>query len=294
LPVVLSLVYIGAFEGGRQWGDLYALLCFGFIGWAMKHCQWPRPPLVLGFILGKIIERYMFISIQRYGIEWMLRPVVIAMFALALAGLLQSFLGDVRTHGGARQMLAGFGVPRFEPGNLLPAGLICVIAMMLLASSDWDIEARIIPTIVGGGGMLFCALTLANDVFRKPADTAGAALPVWEQRAGAGGEQKVHMDIASHIGHLPIGVKLSRGALFFGWMTAFVASMATIGLIVTVPIFIVAHMRLEGRERWSLTLPMAGGMTLFICALFDRLLAIPWPPTLFGAALPAFKAIPGA
>ena len=29
MPVVLSLVFIGAFEGGRQWGDLYALLCFG-------------------------------------------------------------------------------------------------------------------------------------------------------------------------------------------------------------------------------------------------------------------------
>ena len=46
------------------------------------------------------------------------------------------------------------------------------------------------------------------------------------------------------------------------------------------PIFIVAYMRLEGRERWSLTLPMAAAMTLFIYALFDRLLAIPWPPTL--------------
>ena len=37
------------------------------LGWAMKHFKWPRPPLVLGFILGGILERYMFISIQRYG-----------------------------------------------------------------------------------------------------------------------------------------------------------------------------------------------------------------------------------
>ena len=76
-------------------------------------------------------------------------------------------------------------------------------------------------------------------------------------------------------------------------MAAFLAAMATIGLIATVPVFIIAYMRLEGRERWSLTLSMATGTTLFVYALFDRLLAIPWPQTLLGAALPALKAIPG-
>jgi len=298
MPIVLSLVFIGAFEGGRQWGDLYALLCFGVVGWVMKHCQWPRPPLVLGFILGKVIERFLFISIQRYGIDWMLHPVVIVMFALALAGLLRSCLGDVRAHGGARQMLAGFGAPRLAPGNLLPAALACIVVAMLLASQDWGIEAQIIPVIVGSGAALFCALTLANDVFREPTDaaSAGAADEVpteLAQRAAATSGQKIHMDIGSHIGHLPIRVIVSRGALFFGWMAAFLASMAVIGLIATVPVFIIAYMRLEGRERWPLTLSMATGTTLFVYALFDRLLAIPWPQTLLGAALPALKAIPG-
>src|SRR6516164_6968933 len=100
MPAVLSLVYVGAFEGRRQWGDFFALVAFGLLGWAMKHCKWPRPPLVLGFILGTVIERYMFISIQRYGAGWMLRPVVIAMFVLSVLGLLRSFLEDVRAHGG--------------------------------------------------------------------------------------------------------------------------------------------------------------------------------------------------
>jgi len=293
MPVVLSLVFIGAFEGGRQWGDLFALLGFGLVGWAMKHCQWPRPPLVLGFILGKVIERFLFISIQRYGIDWLLHPVVIVMFTLAAAGLLRSLLADVRAHGGARRMLASFGAPQFGPGNLLPAALVCVVIVMLLASRDWGIEARIIPMIVGGGAVLFGTLTLANEVFGKAPDAprAGSADDMLPERAA--GPQKIHMDIGSQIGHLPTGVILARGALFFGWMAAFLASMAAIGLIATVPVFIIAYMRLEGRERWSLTLPVATGTTLFIYALFDRLLAIPWPHTLLGALLPALKAIPG-
>ena len=67
LPIVMALVYVGAFEGQHSWGDIVALLVFGTIGWVMKRCGWPRPPLVLGFVLGKLIERYMFISVERYG-----------------------------------------------------------------------------------------------------------------------------------------------------------------------------------------------------------------------------------
>src|ERR687888_204867 len=37
MPCVLSLIYIGGFEATRQWGDLYSLLFFGMLGWAMKH-----------------------------------------------------------------------------------------------------------------------------------------------------------------------------------------------------------------------------------------------------------------
>ena len=85
-PAVLSVIYIGAFEGSRQWGDLYTLLFFGVLGWTMKQMKWPRPPLILGLVLGDIIERYMFISVERYGLEWLKRPVVIVILVLAVLG----------------------------------------------------------------------------------------------------------------------------------------------------------------------------------------------------------------
>ena len=37
MPGVLSLIYIGAFEASRNWGDLFSLMFFGMLGWAMKH-----------------------------------------------------------------------------------------------------------------------------------------------------------------------------------------------------------------------------------------------------------------
>lgn len=287
MPVVLSLVYIGSFESSRDWGDLYSLLLFGMFGWGMKHFRWPRPPLVLGFILGKILERYMFISIQRYGLTWMLHPVVFGMFILAFLTLLRPLLEDVRAHGGVKEMLTDFGAPRFNPANLFPLGLLCLFAVMLVDSSQWAFDARIVPTIVGVGALLFCGLSLTDDVFRVHTVKARGLADA----AKANVEKKIHMDIASTISHMPAKTILTRGAIFFGWMLAFLGSMATIGLIPTVPLFITAYMKLEGREPWRLIIPVVIVMTLLIYIVFDQLLTIPWPPTLLGQWFPALKNI---
>src|SRR5262249_30321889 len=126
MPCVLSLIYIGAFEATRQWGDVYSLLFFGALGWAMKHFRWPRPPLVLGFILGGIVERYMFISIERYGIAWMERPIVLTMFVLAALTLMRPLIQDIREHHGVKAILSSFGKPQLTVDNLFPAALLCL------------------------------------------------------------------------------------------------------------------------------------------------------------------------
>ncbi len=295
MPCVLSLVYIGAYEGTRQWGDLYSLLLFGVLGWAMKHFKWPRPPLVLGFILGKVLERYLFISIQRYGSDWLFHPVVILAFAMALLSLLRPFFYDVRAHGGIGRMLGDFGAPRFRPSNFFPAALICLFIAMLDEAWGWRLDAKLIPTIVGSGAVLFSFLTLANEIFKRRQVVGLSGVAEEETRTKnteTAAPQKIYMDIESHVAHLPAAVKLGRGALFFAWLGGFLVSMALIGLIPTVPIFVVAYMRLEGRERWRIVIPMAVVITLFIYALFDQLLAIPWPPSWLGEWFPALKLMP--
>jgi hypothetical protein len=287
MPCVLSLIYIGAFEASRNWGDLYALLFFGMLGWAMKHFKWPRPPLVLGFILGGILERYMFISIERYGISWMLHPVVMVMFTMAALSLMGPLLQDIRAHHGLKAMLTDFGRPRITMDNLFPAALLSLFAVMLYQSLSWSFEARIIPSIVGTGAVLFGGLSLANDMFRRAPGDGGLA-----DKAKAVISEKIHMDIQSKTAHLPGDVILIRGFIFFGWMVGFLGSMALIGLIPTVPVFIIAYMRLEGGEKYRHALIMAAIMLTLIYVVFDQLLAIPWPPTLLGDWFPAFKVIP--
>ena len=65
--------------------------------------------------------------------------------------------------------------------------------------------------------------------------------------------------------------------------------MALIGLIPTVPIFVITFMRVEAREPWKIVIPMALFMCLFIYALFDQLLTIPWPGSYLGDFVPWFR-----
>jgi TctA family transporter len=43
---------------------------------------------VLGLVLGKIAENYLYISVARYEAAWLTRPVVLVLIALAVAVIL--------------------------------------------------------------------------------------------------------------------------------------------------------------------------------------------------------------
>ncbi len=287
LPGVLCLIYIGAFQSKREWGDLYSLLFFGVLGWALKHFKWPRPPLVLGFILGSILERYMFISIQRYGWDWVFNPLVLVLFSLAALSLFRPLLQDVRAHGGVKGLLSDFGPPRFSWSNALPIFLLILFVVMMSEAVTWNDLAGIVPLIVGSGAILFCSLALMTQVSKRSALQATGL----GEKAMAQVQQKIHMDVTSTLTEMPVATLLARGAVFFGWLVAFLISMAAIGLIPTVPLFVVAFMRFEAREPWRIVLPYALVMAVFIYYVFDQFLAIPWPPTLLGDYFPDLRGV---
>ena len=289
LPAVLGIIYIGAFEATRQWGDLFTLLFFGLVGWIMKQFKWPRPPLILGVVLGDTIERYLFISIERYGLSWMLRPIVVLLFALAILGLIRPLLQDIRSQGGLGRMLTSFQRPTFHPSQLFTMFMIALIGAAVVASLQWDFSAKIVPLVVGTVALCAAVLSLFNEMCRKPA-AAAAEGPAEHAEHEVG--EKIHMDLVSDTAHLPVREIVMRAGLFFGYLIGFMAVMATIGLIPTVGLFVVFFMRYEAKERWSLVIPYAVVLVLFIWFAFDYFMAVPWPPTLIGQWFPLLKAIP--
>lgn len=81
-PLVIIILVMGAFQATQDWGDLVALISLGFLGWIMKQYGFGRPAALVGFVLGRLAERYLGLSIQRYGYEWIFHPWVIVIFLM--------------------------------------------------------------------------------------------------------------------------------------------------------------------------------------------------------------------
>ncbi len=88
-------MFLGGYADTNSYLALAVTLIFGMIGLVMVHQGWPRPPMVLGLVLGPLVERNLFISYEIYGFGFLLRPIVAVIIVVAAAVLL---LPNIREH----------------------------------------------------------------------------------------------------------------------------------------------------------------------------------------------------
>ncbi|WP_370543255.1 tripartite tricarboxylate transporter permease [Geomicrobium sp. JCM 19055] len=58
-PVILVLCFIGAFATNTSSFDIGVMLFFGVVGYILLRSRFPIAPLILGFILGPLLETYL-------------------------------------------------------------------------------------------------------------------------------------------------------------------------------------------------------------------------------------------
>jgi hypothetical protein len=278
VPLVLMVIFLGAFEGSQSWGDLYSLVLFGALGWIMKHLGWPRPPLILGFVLGGIFERYFFISTQIYGAAWALRPVVLVVFALCLWVVLpplkKHLAGTATTFRELR-----FDALRFGRDAWFSVVTIATILVAMWFSRGWPPAAKFVPLAACYIALFFAVLTLLPEIFGDP---AAAPLGPAEAPTLAGETPPATINVFT------TAIEL-RGVRFFGWLVAFLVVGAGIGLLPALCVLTFLLMRVEFTERWVLSAACAAVATIAIYLVFDRIFALPWPQSLIGDLWPSLR-----
>jgi hypothetical protein len=268
LPLIAPVVFIAAFQGTRSWGDLYMLVGFGVLGWVMKRLNWPRPPMVLGLVVGKIFERYLFISMQIYGDAWLLRPVVMVVGLLIVWALYAPMKQTVvRLYREVRGL--HWDHLRFGLNAAFSTFIIAVIGGALMTSADWPAIERIVPRAACWSALVAAGLNLLTEVFGADQATADAhdAAPALELA-------------------LPGGVVLQRAAVYFGWLAGLLVLIALVGFVPAIGIFILIYMRLGFGESWRNAAICASVTTLLCWGVFDRGLSVPWPQAALGDAVP--------
>ena len=82
------LIYLGAFAEKNAFEDMIIVLFFGGLGWIMEKLEWPRPPVLLGLVLGPLAENQI-VSYPATITDWhgLGRPGVLIIFAVTLFGI---------------------------------------------------------------------------------------------------------------------------------------------------------------------------------------------------------------
>jgi hypothetical protein len=248
----------------------------------MASLGWPRPPLILGLVLGGLAERNLFLSYARYEFEWLTRPVVLILIGVCLLvvfypTLERRFRRTTLASLPAALELLPEETPEFVRGakttlrsrlnfNLLfTVGLLVLGIIGIIGGADLGEQARLMPWVLAfplvGLTAIYLVLLLGGWV----------------------GESRGQMDLG--IENVDPTTVRSRTVIMLSWLLGSLAGVWLFGFVFAGPILTLFYLKVVGKEKWLISIALAVMLGLSFWVFRDYLYLRLYPgvvPLLFG------------
>lgn len=272
-PFMIVLICFAAFQATRSLADLVALLALGVLGVLMKRFGWPRPALLIGYVLAPQAETYLYQALQFNGWSFLGRTGVIIIGLMTLASVFFGLRNRVDEHGHVVQNLDDApDVPTLK-AHLPQIGFAIAMAGLLLVSLTdalkHDFLAKVFPLSVSIVGLAMLAILVPQLITGKTGHHA-------------------HFDAeltGDHVGREGVG-NLWGG---LAWIASLVGLTALIGfygaLLVFFPVFLAVRAKTGPVALALMTAGCAGFILLlawalslnFPTGLLQDAFDLPWP-----------------
>ena len=265
IPFILTLVAVGAFAEKNVFEDVLIVLLFGALGWVMARLGWPRPPLLLGLVLGPLAENKLFLSTDNYGLAWTLRPGVLVLLAIIVAGFLVPIITErrrKRREGAAVAVapeatrLEGPRGMHLDGATAFSAVIVALFAWALWQSRTFGPRAGLFPWAVGAPGLLLGLVQLTRDLSGRR-ETRQTDEPGPE---------------------VPVEVARRRSIEVCVWIAAFWVGIWLLGFSLATLVMTLLYLKVSARERWPISVLLSVFGFAFVYGLFERALGVPFPP----------------
>jgi putative tricarboxylic transport membrane protein len=93
MPIVFVLCVVGAYAITSRVFDIYVMLFFGLVGFVMRELKFNMAPLILGLVLGDLLEKNLTRGLVLSGgslVPFFTRPVCMVLSALTILSVLWS------------------------------------------------------------------------------------------------------------------------------------------------------------------------------------------------------------
>ena len=260
VPFILTLVYVGAFAEKNVFQDLGVVLVFGALGLAMARLGWPRPPLLLGLVLGPLAENRLFLSTDNYGAAWLLRPGVLLLLGLVVVGVLVSIVkGRARRPSPTMTGRAGPSCRfRVDGRAVFSLAIVVLLLWALWRSLSFGLRAGLFPWAV-----IVPTLIMAIGQFVR--ELTGR------------GEGREHGPRGA-VSAVSSGLARRRTAEIAAWIVGMYVAIWLLGFPVATLLTTFLYLTLGAREPWPVSVALSLGGFIFVYGLFERALGVPFPP----------------
>ena len=93
-PLIFAFAILGSYSIKKSMFDVGTCLVFGLIGWMFKKYAYPSSPLVLGLVLGKLIETNYIQTLMVTGpIGFVQRPLTVILFIISIVAIVYPIIG---------------------------------------------------------------------------------------------------------------------------------------------------------------------------------------------------------
>ncbi|HYN12879.1 MAG TPA: tripartite tricarboxylate transporter permease [Burkholderiales bacterium] len=106
-PAVFVLSVIGAYAPNQAMAEVWVAIAFGFIGFFMRRFGFSPAPLVIGLVLGKMVEETLKQSLLIFDLSWggfLGRPIAMTLFGITVLFLLGPYLINLIRRRSARAL----------------------------------------------------------------------------------------------------------------------------------------------------------------------------------------------
>lgn len=277
--VIVPISFLSAFQSGDGWFGILILLVFTPIGLMMKAFSWPRAPLILGFILGGVIEKNLQSALSAHGaISFVTRPITLALIIITIVTTVwllrlnkpsaeQKSEASTDRMGTASSALAigKLGAPKmfrlsirgpWRPEHWFSLAILLFVSASAIASLSYATSARFLP-------MATCSVVIALVLFQL----------IFE-RANVTGEI---MDIGLRSMTVPAARR--NAMIIFAGLILYMILTLTIGLMVAAILFATCFplVLMEGRARITTSIIAAVIVTVMALGLLDYYMGVYWP-----------------
>jgi len=96
-PLIFAFAILGSYSIKKSMFDVGTCLAFGIIGWLFKKYGFPCSPIVLGLVLGKLIEENFVQTMMVTGPRgFVTRPLTVILFAISIAAIVYPIVSGMR------------------------------------------------------------------------------------------------------------------------------------------------------------------------------------------------------